>query len=339
MTDVQIAVSKVCKPHFIKEAMNTDLSLIGTIVSELGSNIIKYAGRGSIKISKISQKEALDIEILAQDQGPGIANIDLALKDHFTTGNTLGLGLPGVKRMSDDFSIQSEVGFGTSVYARKRIYSQRDNAILINSSGAKKDSICVTSAPSFEVGLCNRPITGGYVSGDTVLTVEFDRFILLSVVDVSGHGEKAHDLSQIISDYIRKFPSEDLINLMTEIHKILVGSLGAAIGLLLIDIELQAFRYLGVGNTGANRLVGDPWKGISRDGVIGQRLPGLYPQAGFLKNGDIFCMWSDGISDHTCGNFVKNNGYKPAQVIANNLVNESGKQHDDASCIIFKWLA
>ncbi len=62
-------------------------------------------------------------------------------------------------------------------------------------------------------------------------------------------------------------------------------------------------------------------------------------QAGFLRNGDVFSMWSDGISDHAGSSFVRKNAYESAEKIAHDVVVELGKPHDDASCIIFKWLA
>lgn len=339
MFDIQIAVSRISKPLFIKEASPTDRAIVGTIVSELGSNIIKYAGRGVIKIAKVNHEDAVDVEIWAQDQGPGISNVSLAMKDHFTTGNTLGLGLPGVRRMADEFTINSEVGFGTNVYARKRIYRKNSNANVIKATHTLMKPALVNTEVLWDIGCCNRPISGEWVSGDSVVILEFEGFILMAIIDVSGHGAKAHELSISISDYIYKFPSKDLIALIKELHKILVGTLGAAIGLLLVDVQSSAFQYFGIGNTGANRSVGEPWKGISRDGILGQRLPGLYPQVGFLKNGDVLSMFSDGISDHAVNTFVKNNSHKSAQNIADNLVKELGKQHDDASCTIFKWFA
>jgi anti-sigma regulatory factor (Ser/Thr protein kinase) len=108
MADVQIAISRVSNPLFIKEASPIDRSLIGTMVSELATNIIKYAGRGLIRMTRTKGDGTLDIEMWAEDKGPGISNISMAMKDHFTTGNTLGLGLPGVRRMADEFAIQSE---------------------------------------------------------------------------------------------------------------------------------------------------------------------------------------------------------------------------------------
>lgn len=339
MADVQIAVSRISNPLFIKEASAIDRSLIGTMVSELGTNIIKYAGRGLIRMTRAKGDGILDIEMWAEDKGPGIENVTLAMKDHFTTSNTLGLGLPGVRRMADDFSIQSGQEEGTVVYARKRIKGNKSDAFAVVSPSKGRASHSQGLHALWDIGCKNRPMPGEYVSGDSTSIVEFDSYVLLCIADVSGHGLKAHALTTSISDYIHQNAGRDLAVLMTGLHQVLIGTLGAAVGLMLIDAEAQTFQYLGVGNTGANRCVGESWKGVSRDGVLGQRLPGFYAQAGFLKNSDVFSMWTDGISDHAGSNFVKNNAYESAEKIAHDLVAELGKQHDDASCIIFKWLA
>jgi serine/threonine-protein kinase RsbT len=92
---------------------------IMTTVSELGRNILKYATRGRIRVTQLEAGARLGIEILAQDDGPGIPDVVQALRDHFSTGGSLGLGLPGVQRMMDDFEIQSRPQSGTRVRARK----------------------------------------------------------------------------------------------------------------------------------------------------------------------------------------------------------------------------
>ena len=94
---------------------------IATAVSELGRNILKYAGRGEIIISRVAGTTTQGLEILATDAGPGIEDIEEALKDHFSTGGTLGLGLPGVRRLMDDFEIEASPERGTRVRCRKWI--------------------------------------------------------------------------------------------------------------------------------------------------------------------------------------------------------------------------
>lgn len=94
-------------------------SMIATSVSELSMNIVKYAGRGYVTIAIIQQADQVGLEIIAEDNGPGISDRVSALTDHMSTGGTLGLGLPGVKRLMDEFFIDCELGQGTKVVARK----------------------------------------------------------------------------------------------------------------------------------------------------------------------------------------------------------------------------
>lgn len=97
----------------------TTTALLVTTVSELGTNIIKYAGIGEITIQPIEEGTKKGLLIRAIDQGPGIADIKAAMQDHNSTGGTLGLGLPGVRRMMDDFDICSEPTRGTTVTVKK----------------------------------------------------------------------------------------------------------------------------------------------------------------------------------------------------------------------------
>lgn len=96
----------------------TDQTLIALAISELARNIVSYAKRGEIVLSTV-EGERRGIEIIARDQGPGIADIELALRDGYSTAKSLGLGLPGARRVMDEFEIESELGRGTTVTVRK----------------------------------------------------------------------------------------------------------------------------------------------------------------------------------------------------------------------------
>ena len=109
--------------EFSKEIgfQNTDQVMISTAVSELARNIIKYAKEGEVTLKIICQNLKKGIEILAIDKGPGIQDIDKTLDENYSTGGTIGIGLPGTKRIMDDFHIESEPGKGTTIMARKWI--------------------------------------------------------------------------------------------------------------------------------------------------------------------------------------------------------------------------
>ena len=98
----------------------TEQTLIATAVSELATNVLRYAGRGEIILRVAEKAGRLGIEIFATDAGPGIPDVESALRDGFsTTRNSLGLGLSAVRRIMDEFEISSVSGEGTRIRARK----------------------------------------------------------------------------------------------------------------------------------------------------------------------------------------------------------------------------
>ncbi len=101
---------------------NTELTLIATAISEVTRNIVEYARRGELCLNIIQKGDKRGIVVIASDRGPGIPNIKLAMQDGYSTGKSLGLGLPGAKRLMDDFEIVSEVGKGTKVTMKKWVH-------------------------------------------------------------------------------------------------------------------------------------------------------------------------------------------------------------------------
>ncbi len=96
-----------------------DRTRIEIAVLELSRNILVHAGSGEIQIKTTESPEAFGITIEARDNGPGIADIELAMRDGYSTAHTLGAGLPGVRRLMDTFAIESTIGAGTYVRATK----------------------------------------------------------------------------------------------------------------------------------------------------------------------------------------------------------------------------
>jgi serine/threonine-protein kinase RsbT len=99
---------------------STDQTLIATAISEVARNIVVYAQHGEIVLTRSDANDGrVGIQVVAVDQGPGIDNKELAMRDGFSTKNSLGLGLPGARRLMDDFTLESEIGRGTTVTMRK----------------------------------------------------------------------------------------------------------------------------------------------------------------------------------------------------------------------------
>jgi serine/threonine-protein kinase RsbT len=98
---------------------STDQTIIALAISEIARNIVSYAQRGKVTLSRMDEGGRRGVLIVAQDDGPGIPDIDLAMRDGYSTGRSLGVGLPGAKRVMDEFYLVSAPGKGTTVTMKK----------------------------------------------------------------------------------------------------------------------------------------------------------------------------------------------------------------------------
>ena len=327
----------------LSDVPQDERSTILTVISELGTNILKYARSGAIRVCRAAQKEDVYIDIWAEDQGPGIRDIELAMTDYFSTGKSLGLGLPGVKRMVDDFWIRSNLEQGTLVQVRKKLKTSKSDrlkqtAARLSSPKLQFSKIIEKRTQHWEISTLINPKYGEVNSADFIIVKNNDDYLFALLIDVTGHGDSAHLTG---SDLIKKLDDlyeRDLSTLTQKIHQLMQGTVGAAIGILLIDIKHQYFEYIGVGNTAFKKYGATDWTGISKDGVIGQRIPPLLIEHETLHTGDILVLTSDGMHSHALSKSLKDNHDLSADALMDRVMRPNTKSHDDASCLIVKWL-
>jgi len=96
-----------------------DQARITTAISELARNIYLYAGKGRIEIERVAAGDSMGMLIIASDEGPGISDVRKVMEDGFSTSGGLGAGMPGVKRLMDEFKVETEPGVGTVITATK----------------------------------------------------------------------------------------------------------------------------------------------------------------------------------------------------------------------------
>ncbi|WP_341528948.1 anti-sigma regulatory factor [Nostoc sp. UHCC 0302] len=96
-----------------------DQTKVVTAASEIARNTLDYGGGGTVKLEALEEGNRRGLQLTFEDSGPGIADIDLALKDGYTTGKGLGMGLSGTKRLMNEFNIVSHVGEGTCITITK----------------------------------------------------------------------------------------------------------------------------------------------------------------------------------------------------------------------------
>lgn len=120
-TDADVVVARQAGRDLATELgfSATDGTVIATAISEVTRNIVKFAGTGEVRIGRLEEPDRCGLLVVARDAGPGIGDLDLALSDGHSTYGGLGLGLPGCRRLMDEFVLESQDGEGTTVTMRK----------------------------------------------------------------------------------------------------------------------------------------------------------------------------------------------------------------------------
>jgi anti-sigma regulatory factor (Ser/Thr protein kinase) len=331
-----------------------DVQSISTATSELVRNILKYAGTGNLSIKEIRTDDGRHgIEITVNDRGPGIADVEAALRDHFSSGGTLGLGLPGVKRMMDDFEIDSEPGRGTRVVIRKYTTAAKrrrgKSTLLIAAQKAmagrrlgRPQPAAVTVEQNDEDSAADcasiiRPFEGERVSGDAAVAEHRDGATFAAIIDALGHGPLAHRVALKAIQYLKASWSPDLVATIGGLHEALRGTEGAAAGLCLIDFNAGTGRYVGVGNT-VIRVFGEQENRLfSTPGTLGHQIRSPREQSFSLQSDDVVVMYTDGIKERFELKDYPQLRFQKAEKVASTITEKFGKHHDDAGCIVLRY--
>ena len=196
--DLHLAVMSVRRLPFLAGLSEVDRAMLSTVVSELGSNILKYAVKGEVTLALNQAEGRPCIDIVARDQGPGIEDVHKAVQDHYSTSGTLGLGLPGVRRMMSELSITLPPEGGTQVLARSGWGRPQYRASLLPKPGAGRAGLQLEWASE------NRPCHPERVSGDLAFMRAGPDGVSLVLIDVSGHGASAHQLAHALEAVLQQ---------------------------------------------------------------------------------------------------------------------------------------
>jgi anti-sigma regulatory factor (Ser/Thr protein kinase) len=326
-----------------------EVNKISTATSELARNIIKYAGSGEVLIREAGGEGDVGIEIVVRDRGPGIPDVDTALQDHYSSSGTLGLGLPGVRRMMDDFDIDTEIGRGTIVTIRawrKQVSTMLRQTLTdaaVRSEGERRfsetrrhEGRTIDVGPEVDCASVIRPCRGELVSGDEVYIERRGDHLLMALIDALGHGPQASKAARLAKVIIRETRKVSIMSIMQTLHDSLSSTVGAAISLCEIDLVTHTGQYCAVGNT-VGRILG------KRDlrlhnvaGVIGSNYRPPTQDRFHLDSGEVLVLYSDGISDRFGVDDYPQLGYQPARTVVTTILDRFGKEHDDASCLALR---
>ena len=348
-SDVTRAVVACQKIDFLPAFPANERGIVGTVISELGTNIVKYAGEGEIHLESLEAKGRYGVSIQASDQGPGIKDPERALTDGYSTSGTLGLGLPAVRRMSDSLTITAPPGGGTVVsvvrWCRYPVSSAKANHSPSDTSSVIRRQTrepLVKTPIKLDIKMQCRAYPGQMVCGDQTLALEYKSLTLLVQLDGTGHGhlasEAATSLVECIQNHVLTWEDESaeilLQSLLDACQTTANSGVGAAIGLALVDRQQHQLHYMGIGNTRIMVFKSGGWEGISQPGLLGHRYRRPILSATALLAGDSVVTFSDGISSSGVRALRKRSDRPTtATAIADQLMTLA-RDSDYASCIV-----
>jgi len=185
-------------------------------------------------------------------------------------------------------------------------------------------------------GAAGRPKQGQHVSGDVYVVCEYGQSqLLVAVIDGLGGGEEAARAARAAERVLREHPGWSLKELVQESHMALHNTRGAVIGLLQLNLEAHQAAYVGVGNISAHVYSRQPIKPISKNGILGFRLPALLELRYTYDPGDIFVLYSDGVSSRFSQDIQLDIRTLPQQ-LADQILSGYGKTIDDATVVVVK---
>lgn len=181
-----------------------------------------------------------------------------------------------------------------------------------------------------------KPRVGHMLAGDLVFFEMDELTIKIAIIDGVGHGVRAHEVAVLASKQLSNYFESDLVATLERLNTALSGTIGAAVGLCLIDKAKSEMSYCGVGNTAVVKMGQEDTRFVSQDGALGlyMRTPTIYSSE--LERGDVLIFHTDGISTNFNHSDFPRLSLKTARSIAKSLLERFGKIHDDAGCAVLK---
>ena len=262
-----------------------DQGRVALVLTEALNNAVQHGGGGEVVLRPITNSR-VGVEALIVDKGPGIANIERALRDGYSTAGTPGTGLGAVARVADTFDIYSAAGAGTALLVRVWGRVERTAPVL-------------HPAPSLATGTVCLPRSGETECGDAwALGRNGDRVILI-VADGLGHGPDAATASREAIRVFWKSLSLPPADILAELHAALRSTRGVAVAVAALDPRLKEIRYAGVGNIAASIVSATETRSmVSHNGTVGHEVRKIQEFRYDWPEGALVIMQSDGLQTH-----------------------------------------
>jgi anti-sigma regulatory factor (Ser/Thr protein kinase) len=313
-TDVAEARRRAADRAFRLGFDDVTIGRVAIAVTEAATNLLKHAGRGDILIGPAPGRGRSGVQVLAIDNGGGMANLSASLRDGYSTSGTAGTGLGAISRASSSFDVYTEPGRGTVIAAT--IYPE--------------------GAEPLSIGGLSVAMPGEDECGDGWAVWSAGELTSIFMCDGLGHGPQAAAATEAALATFRRHAERTAGDVIAYVHKALHSTRGAAIAVAELDHRQNSLRYCGIGNI-AGVIVkpdGQVHHLVSLSGIAGHVMRRVQHFTYEWPRGSLLVMHSDGIGTHW--SLGSNNGLaaRRADVIAAVLFRDHRRQRDDSSVVV-----
>ncbi len=294
------------------------------VATELATNLLKHGGGGEMLVQEVKDARSPALEMHALDTGPGMANVNVCLRDGYSTAGSAGTGLGAVQRLAEQFQIQSQQGRGTGVWVRV-------------TTGASPVSLA--GAPLFEAGGVSVAVKGEELCGDSWDVQQSPEFIRAVVVDGLGHGPFAEEASREAVTIFRKHERAGPAETLEMMHQALTKTRGAAASTVEIQPSKGRMRTAGIGNVLMRLHNSKGTKTVAGEngtlGAVARKVQELnYP----WESSSLLVMHSDGIGSHWNLDDYPGLMRRHPALIAGIIYRDFRRHHDDATVVVIRQL-
>ena len=313
----------------------TELAEIDIVVQEMGTNAVSYAKESGWLHFTTALGAEPGLELFYWDKGPGIYNLDRAIRDGVSTSGSLGAGLGAIRRLTDEFDVYSTVRTTSRLTQRR---TSHGTALLARKWLARPEQ---SERPADEllkrIGVWSRPHYRESVNGDAYFFESRKERSLFAVIDGLGHGPGAKEAAEVALDSLAEWMGENVDEVLLAVHDALRATRGAVMGAAIIDRAEGLVHYAGVGNISV-RAFETPrhFHPIPTNGTLGARLGKIRVWSERWAEGASLIMASDGLSETWDISSYPELLRRSPQLLAGILMRDYGRMADDATVLVVR---
>jgi anti-sigma regulatory factor (Ser/Thr protein kinase) len=294
---------------------------IALTMTELATNLIKHAQGGKLTLTPLANDGRVGLEIESRDSGPGIADVEQALADRYSTAGSRGTGLGAVNRLMDELDIASPPGAGTRIACRKWV----------------RQHTCSIRPCPLAFGVATRARRPGEDNGDAFVVKHWAESVLVGVIDGLGHGQLAHRAAQAARQYVESHFDLPLDQIFRGVGRACRSTRGVVMALARFDWGQGRLAFASVGNIEARVFPSSAsFPFPIRRGVIGFNAPNAMVTEHPWPPGHVLVLHSDGLRTHWNWQDFPGLAEQPAQALAQEFLRLLAKEEDDATVIVVR---